>query len=125
MLYFVHHSGACKCSLECVPIKKRPSGTNWSGHTENVLVFLHIWEATKKREQNAERTSRVSVDKMIGLLCQTHRYLSESPSAQYHHDDSRLLLQNPEREAWVSGCLLAKRTSPKPFYIFFFLIMCT
>lgn len=47
MKYFVHHSGACKCSLECVPIKKHPSGTNWFGHTENVPIFLHIWETMK------------------------------------------------------------------------------
>lgn len=36
------------------------------------FFFLHIVRNREEREQNAERSRHLSVEKMIGLLCHTH-----------------------------------------------------
>lgn len=109
----------CKCSLECVPIKKHPPGINWFGHTENVPIFLHIWE-TMKNVNKIQSYMPYKCWKDVWFLWSLTEELPSpklsvpkqslpSPSALYPDDDSRLLLMLQIQRWWlalVSGCLL-------------------
>lgn len=59
----------CKCSLECVPIKKHPSGTNSLGPTEN-YIFTYF-EGHEEREQTAKHSCHLSVEtiELLRLNC--------------------------------------------------------